>query len=210
MKISSLFLLIALLIFNLTSCSNTNYNNQKNKNKINISEEKNKIEEQKSPIAFEAFGKTYTSSKDISLIDIGNDVYYNQKGIAYTYGEYKEIDFIYDILYSYLNEDSSVYDYLVSYDSHSSKGFIHITEKDKNNLIKDLNSLRSQMELIPGESMYVKLDKVTYEGPDKETNSGLTFKVRVAISKIGSTSVPWNYFTVTVFEDGNKLLAHLF
>ena len=66
------------------------------------------------------------------------------------------------------------------------------------------------MELSTGEEMIVRLDRVTYEGVNSKVNSGLTFKIRVAISRVGATIVPWNYFTITVFEEGNKLLAHLF
>ena len=66
------------------------------------------------------------------------------------------------------------------------------------------------MELPSGAEMIVRLDMVTYQGPSSNTNSGSSFKIRVAISRVGATVVPWNYFTITVFEEGNKLVAHLF
>ena len=114
------------------------------------------------------------------------------------------------MLYSYLNEDNSIYNYLISYSNTNEKGYEPISESDKEKLKKDLSSLRSQMDLANGEEMVVRLDRVTYEGLDPNTNSGHSFKIRVAISRVGATIVPWNYFTVTVFEDGNKLMAHLF
>ncbi|MEO2582987.1 hypothetical protein ABHA04_18315, partial [Clostridium tertium] len=167
-------------------------------------------EEPKVPTSFEAFGKSYTSSKDINSIEKSTNVYDDQTSIYYTAGEYKEIDFINDLLYSYLNEDNSIYNYLISYSNTNEKGYEPISESDKEKLKKDLSSLRSQMDLANGEEMVVRLDRVTYEGLDPNTNSGHSFKIRVAISRVGATIVPWNYFTVTVFEDGNKLMAHLF
>lgn len=203
--IISLFLSIALI-----SCSSSKTPNEGDTNNTEISAPEEGIKEPDLPIFFEALGKTYTSSKDLSQIEIDSNVYDDQQSIHYTAGEYKELDFINDLLYLYLNEDSSVYDYLVSYNSNNNKGYIPITEEDKEKLIKDLNSLREQMELSNGEEMMVRLDKVTYEGPSPKTNTGSAFKIRVAISRIGATVVPWNYFTVTVFEEGNKLSAHLF
>lgn len=206
-------LLASLLLFlsiTLISCSSTKTPNKENTNNTEILVSEENVKEPEVPTIFEALGKTYTSSKDLSQTKIGDNVYDDQTSVHYTPGEYKEIDFINDLLYLYLNEDSSIYDYLVSYDSNVEKGYTKITEADKEKLIKDLNSLRNQMELSSGEEMVVRLDRVTFQGSSPETNSGATFKIRVAISKAYATVVPWNYFTVTIFEDGNKLLAHLF
>ena len=210
MKKNILFI-ITLLILSITlvSCSHFKNTNEENTNNIETPP-KEEIKEPEKPKVFEALGKTYTFSKEVSQVEIGSNIYDDQQSLPYTAGEYKEMDFINDLLYLYLNEDSSIYDYLVSYDSNNEKGYIKITEKDKEKLIKDLNSLRNQMELSSGEEMIVRLDKVTYEGKDQKTNSGVTFKIRVAISRAYATIVPWNYFTITVFEDGNKLSAHLF
>ena len=60
------------------------------------------------------------------------------------------------------------------------------------------------MELSPSEEMVVRLDRVTYEGINSKVNSGSTFKIRVAISRVGATIVPWNYFTVTVTDSSNS------
>ena len=211
MKKNNLLVIISLLLsITLISCSSSKTPNKGDTNNTEISAPEEDIKEPDLPIFFEALGRTYTSSKDLSQIEIGSNVYDDQQSIHYTAGEYKELDFINDLLYLYLNEDSSVYDYLVSYNSNNDKGYIPITEEDKEKLIKDLNSLREQMELSNGEEMIVRLDKVTYEGPSPKTNTGSTFKIRVAISMVGATVVPWNYFTVTVFEEGNKLFAHLF
>jgi len=209
-KNSLLFILFLILSLNLISC--TSIKNTKDEN-INTKETKPKEEEIQEPKPlkeFEALGKTYTFSKDLSQIEIGSNIYDDQQSIHYTAGEYKEIDFINDLLYLYLNEDSSIYDYLISYNPSIAKGYTDITEEDKQKLIKDLNSLRHQMELTSGKEMVVRLDRVTYEGKDPKTNSGKTFKIRVAISRAYATVVPWNYFTITVFEENNKLLAHLF
>lgn len=209
-KNSLLFILVLILSLNLISC--TSIKNTKDEN-INTKETKPKEEvvQEAEPLKeFEALGKTYTFSKDLSQIEIGSNIYDDQQSMHYTSGEYKEIDFINDLLYLYLNEDSSVYYYLISYNPSIDKGYTDITEEDKEKLIKDLNSLRQQMELTSGEEMVVRLDKVTYEGKDSKTNSGETFKIRVAISRAYATVVPWNYFTITVFEENNKLLAHLF
>lgn len=200
----------------LFSCTSNKTIDEQNLNtpKVQIIEEENKIsQEEKEPekiIEFNSLGTTYTSSKDLSQIEIGSNIYDDQQSIHYTRGEYKELDFTNDLLYLYLNEDNSVYDFLISYDNTNEKGYAPITESDKAKLIKDLNSLRLQMELPSGSEMVVKLDKVTYEGPSSKTNTGSTFTIRVAISRVGATVVPWNYFTVTVFEEGNKLVAHLF
>ena len=206
-------LLASLLLFlsiTLISCSSTKTPNKENTNNTEILVPEENVKEPEVPTIFEALGKTYTSSKDLSQTKIGDNVYDDQNSIHYTPGEYKEIDFINDLLYLYLNEDSSIYNYLVSYDSSVEKGYTKITEADKEKLIKDLNSLRNQMELSSGEEMVVRLDRVTFQESSPETNSGATFKIRVAISRAYATVVPWNYFTVTIFEDGNKLLAHLF
>ncbi|MBS5883915.1 hypothetical protein [Clostridium sp.] len=215
MKTKKIFLLlISLLItFNFTSCKNSNSkDNTADNNSIeeNIQSDDSIKEEPKVPTSFEAFGKSYTSSKDINSIEKSTNIYDDQTSIYYTAGEYKEIDFINDLLYSYLNEDNSIYNYLISYSNTTEKGYEPISESDKEKLKKDLSSLRSQMDLANGEEMVVRLDRVTYEGLDPNTNSGHSFKIRVAISRVGATIVPWNYFTVTVFEDGNKLIAHLF
>lgn len=215
MKTKKIFLLlISLLItFNFTSCKNSNSkDNTADNNSIeeNVQSDNTIKEEPKVPTSFEAFGKSYTSSKDINSIEKSTNVYDDQTSIYYTAGEYKEIDFINDLLYSYLNEDNSIYNYLISYSNNNEKGYEPISESDKEKLKKDLSSLRSQMDLANGEEMVVRLDRVTYEGLDPNTNSGHSFKIRVAISRVGATIVPWNYFTVTVFEDGNKLMAHLF
>ena len=215
MKTKKIFLLlISLLItFNFTSCKNSNSkDNTADNNSIeeNVQSDNTIKEEPKVPTSFEAFGKSYTSSKDINSIEKSTNVYDDQTSIYYTAGEYKEIDFINDLIYSYLNEDNSIYNYLISYSNTNEKGYEPISESDKEKLKKDLSSLRSQMDLANGEEMVVRLDRVTYEGLDPNTNSGHSFKIRVAISRVGATIVPWNYFTVTVFEDGNKLMAHLF
>lgn len=215
MKTKKVFLLlISLLItLNFTSCKNANSKDDVTDNnpiEENIQSDDTVKEEPKAPTSFEAFGKSYTSTKDINAIEKSTNIYDDQTSIHYTSGEYKEIDFINDLLYSYLNEDTSIYNYLITYSNTSEKGYEPISEEDKEKLKKDLASLRSQMELSSGEEMVVRLDRVTYEGLDSNTNSGHSFKIRVAISRVGATVVPWNYFTVTVFEDGNKLVAHLF
>ncbi len=217
MKKQKLFLLlISLLVaFTLLSCSNTTTKDkitvENEKQEENISEnEVAKEEIPKTPTSFEALGKSYSSTKDLSIIEKGTNIYDDQSSIHYTPGEYKELDFANDLLYAYVNQDNSIYNYLVSYDSTNANGISSITEADKSKLEKDLTSLRSQMGLANGEEMVLRLDRVTYEGPSTKTNSGSTFKIRVAISRVGATIVPWNYFTVTVFEDGNKLFAHLF
>ncbi|MDV4151070.1 hypothetical protein R0131_09490 [Clostridium sp. AL.422] len=209
MKNNLLVLILLFLSMTLISCSSSINTNADKESNAEIQQTED-VKEPELPTIFEALGKTYTSSKDLSQIEEGFNIYDDQQSIHYSSGEYKEIDFINDLLYLYLNEDSTVYDYLVSYDSSSENGYVSITESNKEKLIKDLNSLRSQMELATGEEMIVRLDKVTFEGVSLETNTGSTFKIRVAISRVGATVVPWNYFTVTVFEDGNKLLAHLF
>lgn len=209
-KNSLLFIILLILSITLISCSSFKTQNEENTNNIENTPPEEETKEPELPTNFEALGKTYTTSKDLSQIEVGSNVYDDQQSIHYTVGEYKEIDFINDLLYLYLNEDSSVYDYLISYDTTIDKGYKNITEEDKGKLIKDLNSLRNQMELSTGEEMIVRLDRVTSEGKDPKTNSGSTFKIRVAISRVGATIVPWNYFTVTVFQDGNKLFAHLF
>lgn len=209
-----LFFMFFLLSLPLTSCTISESQSEDTSNgqveNILPSEEIQEPQEPETPTVFEALGKTYSSSKNLLEIEIGTNIYDDQQSLHYTSGEYKELDFTNDLLYLYLNEDSSVYDYLVSYDSTNENGYVPIIDEDKNKLIKDLNSLREQMELSPGEEMVVRLDKVTYEGPSSETNTGATFKIRVAISRVGATIVPWNYFTVTVFEDENRLFAHLF
>ena len=208
-KYSLLFLILFFLSITLISCSSSSTTEEKVSTETeNLQTEE--ITKPEPPTTFQALEKTYTSSKNLTEVKIGSNIYDDQQSIHYTAGEYKEIDFINDLLYLYLNENSSIYDYLVSYDNSSGKGYIKITEKDKEKLIKDLNSLRNQMELSSGEEMVVRLDRVTYEGVNSKTNSGSTFKIRVAISRVGATVVPWNYFTVTVFEEEDKLFAHLF
>lgn len=207
-------LLISLLIsFSFTSCKNSNSKDnltETNPIEENIQSDETVKEEPEVPTSFEALGKSYSSNKDLNLIEKGTNIYDDQTSIHYTSGEYKEIDFINDLLYSYLNEDTSVYNYLISYNNTNEKGYDSISEEDKEKLKKDLASLRGQMDLASGEEMIVRLDRVTYEGLNTNTNSGHSFKIRVAISRVGATIVPWNYFTVSVFEDNNKLVAHLF
>lgn len=206
-----LFFMFFLLSLNLTSCTQSESPTEDNSNnQVESTLPSEETQEPEVPTVFEALGKTYSSSKNLSEIKIGTNIYDDQQSLHYTPGEYKELDFTNDLLYLYLNEDSSVYNYLVSYDTTSENGYIPITNEDREKLIKDLNSLREQMELSSGQEMVVRLDKVTYEGPSSETNTGATFKIRVAISRVGATVVPWNYFTVTIFEEGNKLFAYLF
>ncbi|NLL30075.1 MAG: hypothetical protein GX258_03345 [Clostridiales bacterium] len=204
-----LTLFSAFIIFSLSACT-PSLEKENSYNENIEAEEKEIAIEEEIPTTFYAFEKEYTSAKDINEIEINSDIYDDQKGISHVYGEYKEIDFIKDLLYKYVNEDESVYEYLLSYDKNSEDLITSINNTDMNKLKKDLSSLRNQMELAPGEEMYLKLDKVTYEGADSNTNLGHAFKVRVAISRIGATEVPWNYFYVSVYEKENKLFAHLF
>lgn len=206
-----LFFMFFLLSLTLASCTQSKSTTEDNSNnQVESTLPSEETQEPEVPTVFEALGKTYSSSKNLSEIEIGTNIYDDQQSLHYTPGEYKELDFTNDLLYLYLNEDLSVYNYLVSYDTTNENGYIPITTEYREKLIKDLNSLREQMELSSGEEMIVRLDKVTYEGPSSETNTGATFKIRVAISRVGATVVPWNYFTVTVFEEENRLFAYLF
>jgi hypothetical protein len=204
-----------LILFSLVSCSPTLENEEPPLENTGSQEENTNETElgeilEETPTVFEALGKEYKSNKDINEIEIGTNIYDDQISLPYTYGEYKELDFVSDVLYLYVNQDEAVYEHLVSYDDSSENLIAPISKSDTNKLKKDLDSLRSQMELVDGEEMVLRLDRVTYEGNDSNTNSGHAFKIRVAISRVGATIVPWNYFSVTVFQIDNKLYAHLF
>ncbi|MGL5380640.1 hypothetical protein [Clostridium sp.] len=206
-KILSLLLTSALL-FTFVGCSNSNDN--KEDNKTPIQEEQPSVEEVPEITTFEALGRTYSSTKDIKSFEASTEVYNDHTGNSHVFGEYKEIDFASDLLVLYVNGNEDVYNYLVSYDPSSEDGLSPITEDDKAKLKKDLASLREQMGLAESDEMILKVDMLTYEGASKETNTGVSLKIRVAISAVGDSVVPWNYFNVTVFEQGNKLVAYLF
>ena len=204
-------LIISFLILNLSSCSST-IDSISEKDGIVNDEPQSKDQIKETPVkitSFESIGNTYTSSKELTKELIGTEIYDDQASKPYTKGEYKELDFANDLLYKYVNQDESIYSSLISFDSSTSSGVIPITEAEKENLRKNLQSLRSQMELAHGAEMILRLDNVTYLGKNDKSNSGDLFKIRVAISSVGAYVVPWAYFNVTVFEDGNKLLAHL-
>lgn len=206
-------ILSSFMLITLVSCNSPKSNNEANSNNPSTEEkipEKPK-EEENTPepiVSFDAFGKTYTSSKDIKTIEKSTDIY----NIEYPYvaGEFKEIDFAKDLLTEYVNENPEVYTHLVSFDSSNKNGITPITEVDKTNLQADLESLRNQMHMSEGEAMALSLDTVTFEGPSNKTNTGITLKIRVAISKVGAYAVPFNSYTVTLFEQDRKLVAHLF
>lgn len=201
---------ILLISFIFISCSNKNNTLDSDINNINKPLEENldneKELEEKIYTEFKALGNIYTSTKNINDLEPGDII----TSADYIRGEYKEIDFAYDILNYYLNENPLVFDSLVSFDTSSEDKFIKITEEDKNKLISDLNSLRSQMYLSPSEEMIVKLDQVTYEGASYETNSGVTLKFRAAISRSSDYLAAWNYFTITVYEKEDTLYCNLF
>lgn len=206
-----LLLIMSFLILNLSACTNTIYSVPEKESVVNDgSQFKEPIKEIPIKItSFEAFGNTYTSTKELSNELIGSEIYDDQTSNPYTKGEYKELDFANDLLYKYVNQDESIYSSLISFNSNTSSEIIPITESEKEDLRKNLQSLRSQMELADGSEMILRLDKVTYLGKNDKSNSGALFKIRVAISSVGAYVVPWAYFNVTIFEDGNKLLAHL-
>lgn len=211
-KIIKSFTLLSIASCMLISCTPKNINtpNEPNSNiEENIDNNVEEIIEEPKITVFKAFDKTYTSSKNLEDINVDQDIYDDFYANSYVYGEYKELDFATDILYAYVNQEEYVYDYLISHDSNNEKGYIKITEADKEKLKKDLASLRSQMNLSDGEAMTLKLDKVTYQGKTKN-GDGESFKVRVAIARVGATLVPWNYFEVEVYEDGENLLAYIF
>lgn len=206
------FILLSIVSCMLISCSTKNINKENNTNprlEENIDNTNEEIIEKPNITIFKAFDKTYTSSKNLEDIQVNQDIYDDFSANSYVYGEYKELDFANDLLYAYVNQEEYVYDYLISHDSNSENGYIKITEEDKEKLKKDLASLRSQMNLSDGETMTLKLDKVTYQGKTKSGN-GESFKIRVAIARVGATLVPWNYFEVEVYEDGENLLAYIF
>lgn len=206
-KILSL-LLTSLLLLTFVGCSNSNDNNDATE--PSIQEEQPPVVEEPEITNFEALGKTYTSTKDIKSFQPSTEVYNDHTDNSHVFGEYKEVDFASDLLVGYVNGNEDVYNYLVSYDTSAENGISPITEDDKAKLKKDLASLKEQMGLAENEEMILKVDMLTYEGASKETNTGVALKVRVAISAVGDSVVPWNYFNVTVFEQGNKLVAHLF
>lgn len=205
-KIISLLLTSALL-FTFVGCSNSNNNEV---NEPPIQEEQPPVEEEPEITNFEALDKTYSSTKDIKSFQTSTEVYNDHTGNSHVFGEYKEVDFASDLLVGYVNGNEDVYNYLVSYDPSSEDGLSPITEDDKAKLKKDLASLREQMGLSESDEMILKVDMLTYEGASKETNTGVSLKIRVAVSAVGDSVVPWNYFNVTVFEQGNKLVAYLF
>lgn len=207
-KILFSLILISTISLLLTSCNNKVILETPPTSNENITDIKEIIEEPKTTI-FKAFDTTYTSTKSVDDIKVNEDIYDDFYAKSYAYGEYKELDFAKDLLYAYVNQEDYVYDYLISHDSTTENGYIKITENDIAKLKKDLNSLRSQMNLSDGEAMTLKLDKVTYQG---KTQNGLghSFNIRVAISRVGATLVPWNYFEVEVYENGENLLAYIF
>lgn len=210
-KFKKSFILLLIISSMLISCSDKNINKENIANTIpeenvNITEE---IIQEPEPTIFKAFNTTYSSSKNLEDITVNEDIYDDLSANSYVYGEYKELDFAKDLLYAYLNQEEYVYDYLISHDSTNEKGYTKITEKDKEKLKKDLSSLRSQMNLADGEEMTLNLDKVTYQGKTKNEESH-SFKVRVAIARVGATLVPWNYFEVEVYEDSENLLGYIF
>ncbi|WP_300384132.1 hypothetical protein [Clostridium sp.] len=207
-KIMKSFILLFIVSYMLISCS-TKENNFTQTYEENIESDQEEIIEEPEITTFKAFDTTYSSSKNLEYIKVNEDIYDDFYGNSYLYGEYKELDFAKDVLYAYVNQEEYVYDYLISHDSTNQNGYIKITEKDKEKLKKDLASLRSQMELADGEVMTLKLDKVTYQGKTK-SGQGQYFKVRVAIARVGATLVPWNYFEVEVYEEGENLLAYIF
>lgn len=211
MNIKKISAIIVSTVFIATLIGCTSSKDNKEPVTDDTSKQEEVVEETQPEItSFEAFGKTYSSSKDLSQIEKSTDIYDDQVLNSYVPGEYKELDLANDLLYAYANQDQDMYNYLVSFDESSETGIIPITEEDKVELQENLASLRGQMGLADGEEMVIKLDKVTYQGVSSKTNSGASFKIRVAISAVGDYSAAWNYHTVEVFEDGNKLVANLF
>lgn len=206
MKKFILIISIFLVSFIFISCSNKNDILDNNNEELEENLDNEKDLEEKVYTEFKALGNVYTSTKNINDLEPGDVI----TSTDYIRGEYKEIDFAYDVLNYYLNENLQVFDSLVSFDTSSEDKFIPITEEDKNNLIADLNSLRSQMELSPSEEMIVKLDQVTYEGISYETESGVTLKFRAAISRSSDYLAAWNYFTLTIYEKEDVLYCNLF
>lgn len=159
-------------------------------------------------IEFSAFDKTYPLNKDITNLS-NNSVVFDPSNNRYTEGDYAEIDFAKDVLIKYLNEDSSIYDYLLSFDNSSENGVIPVTQEDKDKLQKNLTSLKNEMSFAPTDKVVVIVDKVIYEGMKSDSDKGIILNLRIGISHVGATTAPWVSYTVTVFKDGNKLLANL-
>ena len=211
-KIIKPFILLSIVSCMLISCNSKDINKENIPNtnqEEHIEDNQETLIEEPKITVFKAFDTTYSSTKNLEDIAINQDIYDDFYANSYVYGEYKELDFAKDILYAYVNQEEYVYNYLISHDSSNENGYTKITEKDKEKLKKDLASLRSQMNLADGETMTLKLDKVTYQGKTKN-GYGESFKVRVAIARVGATLVPWNYFEVEVYEDGENLLAYIF
>ncbi|MBU3106416.1 hypothetical protein [Clostridium gasigenes] len=206
----SLLIIFTIIILNIAGCSSKS-SNDLSKNEENIQEKQKVVEEIPKVItSFVALGKTYSSSKNLSEVKANTDIYDDQVSKSYVPGAYKELDFANDLLYAYVNQNQEIYNNLISFDEKNESSIAPITEVDKIKLQSDLKYLREQMKLLDGETMVLKLDKVTYRGKSSKTNKGASFKIRVAISAVGDYSAAWNSYNVEVYEEGNKLVAHLF
>ncbi len=209
-KISSV-IISTIIILSMAGCSSSKSTDESYKEKEIIQEEQKVVEETPEVItSFVALGKIYASSKNLSEVKANTDIYDDQLSKSYVPGEYKELDFANDLLYAYVNQNQEIYNNLISFDEKSESGIAPITAEDKIKLQSDLKYLREQMKLLDGETMVLKLDKVTYKGKSSKTNKGASFKIRVAISAVGDYSAAWNSYNVEVYEEGNKLVAHLF
>lgn len=204
LKKQIILIVVALSLF--TGCSNSIDNSkEKEEDKIITNNTQEKVE---IITVFNALGKTYESTKDISKFNEGDEIYSNREGMPYIAGEYKEVDFATDLVTNYLAKNKDIYNYLVSDWDTDSKDVEIINGEEKSRVEDEIDILSQQLEISKEAPIYFNLDKVILN-EKLEDDHAATLEIRGHISKTNGNFRAIGNFFVTVYTKGDKLYASI-
>ena len=172
-----------------------------------VDTEEEKVEEVYT--SFNLLDNVYEKNEDITLFEIGKEVFNNIGDNPYERNKFMEVDYANDIIEKYLSGYESIYNYLITIDHKSESGFKEATDDERNRLKESLQFLREQMYLSNDEPVYFRLSKVSYNGQADGIENSIVLDVSGHISADNINFLSLAKFTVTIVECKDKLLVNI-
>ena len=207
-------MVLGLIIVNIFTigCSNKSIDKVDNIEKQEVYTEVVGTEEEKVEKVYTSFNlldNVYEKNEDITLFEIGKEVFNNIGDNPYERNKFMEVDYANDIIEKYLSGDESIYNYLITIDDEGESGFKEATDGERNRLKESLQFLREQMYLSNDEPVYFRLSKVSYNGQADGIENSIVLDVSGHISVDNINFLSLAKFTVTIVEDRDKLLVNI-
>ena len=207
-------MVLGLIIVNIFTigCSNKSIDKVDNIEKQEVYTEVVGTEEEKVEKVYTSFNlldNVYEKNEDITLFEIGKEVFNNIGDNPYERNKFMEVDYANDIIEKYLSGDESIYNYLITIDDEGESGFKEATDDERNRLKESLQFLREQMYLSNDEPVYFRLSKVSYNGQADGIENSIVLDVSGHISVDNINFLSLAKFTVTLVEDRDKLLVNI-